>query len=189
MVFGRDGTASGSLIQLPSGQLYYRNPMDPRNSRTLVFKEASATIVKASAAFQYQLVVSRVYEEGEKELQDELDDEEEEQKSFLLDALLKPRRELTAEEEDCFIWFDVCHASGICSWEFVADPSVSNTATLDAFEETLYRCMFERKFHKAHTEVSNGELQAFVKGLKAMTSSGSVDTVCCFTRCMFFLAL
>lgn len=193
MVFGRDGTgAGGSLIQLPSGQLYYRNPMDPRHSRTLVFKEATATIVRASsssqtaqgtASFQYQLIVSRVYEEGERELQDELDEDEEDQKSFLLDVLLKPRRELTTAEDEgdepkpCFIWFDVCHASGICSWEFVADPSVTNTATLDAFEETMYRCMFERKYHKAPSQVSNGELQAFVKGLKAMSSGGTVSSV------------
>ncbi|CAG8731363.1 2547_t:CDS:2, partial [Acaulospora colombiana] len=57
------------------------------------FNTAIASIRKTDLPFHYQLVITRAYQEGEIELmdEDELDENDAEERTFLLDEVLKPR--------------------------------------------------------------------------------------------------
>ena len=169
LVFGKE---EHSLCQLPSGQLFHRNPTDPRNPRQLIYKDASATITPSSTPFNYRLLITRVYEEGEQELNQDLDD----QKSFLLDPILKFRSESVLSDEQNpassrapnLIWFDLDSAGGISTWEFVVDMSRCAYAAFTSFESTLYRCMFERKFGKSVKEAPSEDVESFIIKVKAI---------------------
>lgn len=63
--------ANPELIQIPAGQLYLVRPNSIKGSRECIFKDAVATIRRTGVDFQYQLVVTRAYEEGEEQLLDE----------------------------------------------------------------------------------------------------------------------
>ncbi|EEY16971.1 vacuolar import and degradation protein [Verticillium alfalfae VaMs.102] len=66
LIFG--STSQESLIELPQGQLYLVRPLSPKGYSELIFKDATAQIRRTGQDFQYQLVIQRVYEEGEAEL-------------------------------------------------------------------------------------------------------------------------
>jgi hypothetical protein len=174
IVFGSDasGDERGSLLQLPEGELWYNNPMDYKASRRLIYPRASMTLVRTSSPFNYQLLVTRILEDGEQELLEEESVEEETQRSFLVDAVLKLR--VVGSETDCaFVWFDLDHPSRICSWEFVAEKSKTNSTTLKLFEETLYQCMYERQYAKHRSEENEGEFRAFVDRLVNLANGRS----------------
>lgn len=63
--------ANPELIQIPAGQLYLVRPNSIKGSRECIFKDAVATIRRTGIEFQYQLVITRAYEEGEEQLLDE----------------------------------------------------------------------------------------------------------------------
>jgi len=63
------------LVKLSSGQLFLVRPGDARTPRECIYNDAMATVRKAqSVEHNFQLVVTRVFEEGEEDI---LDDEEE----------------------------------------------------------------------------------------------------------------
>ncbi|WRT68459.1 uncharacterized protein IL334_005435 [Kwoniella shivajii] len=63
--------ANPELIQIPAGQLYLVRPNSIKGSRECIFQDAVATIRRTGVEYQYQLVVTRAYEEGEEQLLDE----------------------------------------------------------------------------------------------------------------------
>lgn len=63
--------ANPELIQIPAGQLYLVRPNSIKGSRECIFKDAVATIRRTGIEHQYQLVVTRAYEEGEEQLLDD----------------------------------------------------------------------------------------------------------------------
>jgi hypothetical protein len=63
--------ANPELIQIPAGQLYLVRPNSIKGSRECIFKDAVATIRRTGVEHQYQLVVTRAYEEGEEQLLDD----------------------------------------------------------------------------------------------------------------------
>ncbi|KAG7149751.1 Vacuolar import and degradation protein 27 like [Verticillium longisporum] len=101
LIFG--STSQESLIELPQGQLYLVRPLSPKGYSELIFKDATAQIRRTGQDFQYQLVIQRVYEEGEAELLAEEEGEdaeidalsaERDEKTFLLDEALHFRVEI-----------------------------------------------------------------------------------------------
>ncbi|KAG9670408.1 hypothetical protein KCU95_g17329, partial [Aureobasidium melanogenum] len=83
-----------SIVELPQGQLYLVRPRSLKGYSELIFKDAAASIRRTGQEYQYQLVVQRVYEEGEAELvgedgtqDDRLDGvaSDKDEKTFLLD--------------------------------------------------------------------------------------------------------
>lgn len=72
-------------------------PQSPKGYSELIFKDAAASIRRTGQEFQYQLVVQRVYEEGEEELAEEEDEQggvealDKDEKVFLLDQALRFR--------------------------------------------------------------------------------------------------
>jgi hypothetical protein len=155
------------MIELPQGQLYIVRPLSPKGYSELIFKDAAARIRRTGQDFQYQLVVQRVYEEGEAELLAEEDEDaeinaltaERDEKTFLLDEAIHFRVESRDSSEKVIAWKDLSGDVGDL-YEFVCDPSVSSMQ-VEAFERIAKQCQYERKYRKQHTTASEADLQQF----------------------------
>ncbi len=158
------------MIDLPQGQLYLVRPLSPKGYSELIFKDASARIRRTAQDFQYQLVVQRVYEEGEAELLADEEGEgaeadadilagERDEKTFLLDEALHFRVENREGIERVLAWRDLSGDAGDV-YEFVCEPSIS-PAQVDEFERIARQCQYERKYRKPHTTASDEDLQQF----------------------------
>ncbi|CRK33034.1 hypothetical protein BN1708_005978 [Verticillium longisporum] len=166
LIFG--STSQESLIELPQGQLYLVRPLSPKGYSELIFKDATAQIRRTGQDFQYQLVIQRVYEEGEAELLAEEEGEdaeidalsaERDEKTFLLDEALHFRVEIREGSEKVIAWRDLSGDTGDV-FEFVCDNSVS-TAQAESFERIAKECQYERKYRKPHTTASNDDFRQF----------------------------
>jgi VID27 N-terminal region/VID27 C-terminal WD40-like domain/VID27 PH-like domain len=162
--FAGDGSKE-SIIDVPEGQLYVVRPLSLKGYSELIYKDAGASIRRTGAEFQYQLVITRVYEEGEQELlEDDVDAELEglnkDEQSFLLDEALKFRVDIRESGEKVFAWRDLSGGSGDL-WEFVCDSSTPKD-TVEAFELIAVRCQYERKYKKSAEKATSEDLEQFV---------------------------
>lgn len=157
------------MIELPQGQLYLVRPLSPKGYSELIFKDASARIRKTAQDFQYQLVVQRVFEEGEAELLAEEEGEDAEidalatdrdEKVFLLDEALHFRvKNRKGTNEKIICWNDLNGDAGDV-FEFVCDPTTSSQL-VEQFELVAKHCQYERKYRKPATTASDTDLQQF----------------------------
>ena len=129
----------------------------------------------ASVEHNFQLVVTRVYEDGDQEL---LEDEDEsaspayssatnylpvdrtadEERVFLIGEELEFRTGQT-EGEPTFVWRDM--EGGVDEFfEFVAIGT--NEPTQAFFETCMYRAMYERKYKTTADHLSDADLQEFI---------------------------
>ncbi|KAI5863763.1 VID27-domain-containing protein [Durotheca rogersii] len=166
LIFG--SSSQESMIELPQGQLYLVRPLSPKGYSELIFKDATARIRRTGQEFQYQLVVQRVYEEGEAELLDDEEGEDEElnslaaekdEKTFLLDEALHFRVENREDSQKVLAWKDLSGDAGDV-YEFVCDPS-TKSAQVETFEHIARQCQYERKYRKPHSTASEADLQQF----------------------------
>ncbi|KAI1099076.1 VID27-domain-containing protein [Jackrogersella minutella] len=165
LLFGSN--SQESMIELPQGQLYLVRPLSPKGYSELIFKDATARIRRTGQDYQYQLVVQRVYEEGEAELADEEGEDEElnalaaerDEKTFLLDEALHFRVESREASQKVLAWKDLCGDVGDV-YEFVCDPSIKSVQ-VEAFERIARQCQYERKYRKPHSTASEADLQQF----------------------------
>ncbi|GKT82521.1 vacuolar import and degradation protein 27 [Colletotrichum tofieldiae] len=167
LIFGSSNQES--LIELPQGQLYLVRPLSPKGYSELIFKDAAARIRRTAQDFQYQLVVQRVYEEGEAELLAEEEGEdaeidalaaaERDEKTFLLDEALHFRIEIREGSEKVLAWRDLSGDTGDV-YEFVCDNVVSS-GQVAQFERIAKECQYERKYRKPHTTASDFDLKQF----------------------------
>ncbi|KAI1812815.1 VID27-domain-containing protein [Poronia punctata] len=166
LLFGSN--SQESIIELPQGQLYLVRPLSPKGYSELIFKDAAARIRRTGQDFQYQLVIQRVYEEGEEELLADEEGEdaeinalaaEKDEKTFLLDEALHFRVESRDGAEKLIAWKDLSGDVGDL-YEFVCDPSVESTQVA-AFERIAKNCQYERKYRKPHTTASEDDLRQF----------------------------
>ncbi|WWC71515.1 uncharacterized protein I206_105473 [Kwoniella pini CBS 10737] len=137
--------ANPELMQIPAGQLYLVRPNSIKGSRECIFPDAVATIRRTGVEYQYQLVVTRAYDEGEEQLLDE-DAETDDERVFLIDHALGFRFGTLDGDSTC-AWRDLSGDDGDL-WEFV-----SSRATNGLFELTLLHCVFERVSHSLSTPV------------------------------------
>lgn len=144
------------LIQIPAGQLYLVRPDSIKGSRECIFKDAVATIRRTSVEYQYQLVITRAYEEGEEQLLEE-DAETDDERVFLLDPGLSFRSG-TLDGDHTFAWRDLSGDPGDM-WEFVCSSKAVPKATSAVFEMTALQCMWERKERRSHEEATEEELE------------------------------
>jgi hypothetical protein len=157
------------MIELPQGQLYLVRPLSPKGYSELIFKDAAARIRKTAQDFQYQIVVQRVFEEGEAELLAEEEGEDAEidalasdrdEKTFLLDEALHFRvKNREGSHEKVLCWKDLSGDAGDV-YEFVCDPSIS-AQQIAQFELVAKQCQYERKYRKPNTTASDQDLQQF----------------------------
>ncbi|KAI3325501.1 VID27-domain-containing protein [Xylariaceae sp. AK1471] len=166
LLFGSN--SQESMIELPQGQLYIVRPLSPKGYSELIFKDAAIRIRRTGQDYQYQLVVQRVYEEGEAELLAEEEGEEAEidalaterdEKTFLLDEAIHFRVESRDTSERVLAWKDLSGDTGDL-YEYVCDPSVQSMQ-VEAFERMAKQCQYERKYRKSHTTASEADLRQF----------------------------
>ncbi|KAK8053408.1 hypothetical protein PG996_012709 [Apiospora saccharicola] len=166
LLFGSN--SQESMIELPQGQLYLVRPLSPKGYSELIFKDATARIRRTGQDFQYQLVVQRVYEEGEAELLADEEGEdaeidglttERDEKTFLLDEALHFRVESRAGSENILAWKDLSGDIGDL-FEFVCDGTVSANQVA-SFDRIAKQCQYERKYRKPHTTASEDDLFQF----------------------------
>ncbi|KAJ2157559.1 Vacuolar import and degradation protein 27 [Coemansia sp. RSA 552] len=147
------GTGSPEMYKLTSGQLYELRE-GAKVNRKCVFKDAELSIRRTNAEFQYQLVVLQVLEEGEDELNDDLDDE----RAFLIGVELK-FSSTTFEGANGFRWRDPIE-TGV-EYEYIADSTV-NKPTREAFALAVAQCAWERKSRRSYTDAAEAEVQAIL---------------------------
>jgi hypothetical protein len=167
LIFGSGGSQE-ALVELPQGQLYLVRPLSPKGYSELIFKDAAARIRRTAQEFHYQLVVQRVYEEGEAELLAEEEGEdaeidalasERDEKTFLLDEALRLRFEIRDGTEKAIAWSDLSGDSGDV-YEFVCDSSVASSLVTQ-FERVARQCQYERKYRKPHSFATEEDLASF----------------------------
>ncbi|RIA94491.1 VID27 cytoplasmic protein [Glomus cerebriforme] len=146
------------LIKISSGDFHLVRPNSLKGTRECIFHEAQATIRRTGTEWQYQIVITRVFDEGEEDLQDE-EEEVEEEKVFLIDESLKFRKG-QFEGRTTFSWRDLSGDPDDL-FEFVCDINTT-THIVDAFEHTVYKCMFERKYQKPQYEATEQDIRNFV---------------------------
>lgn len=166
LIFG--DTSKEQIIQLPQGQLYLVRPLSPKGYSELIFKDAAATIRRTGQEFNYQLVVQRVYEEGEEDLLEDEEGEdadiaalssERDEKVFLLDEALHFRSEIREGGEKVLAWKDLSGDIGDV-YEFVCDVSIA-AAQVKAFEAAAVNCQYERKYRKNASTATPEDLKQF----------------------------
>ncbi|KAL7805809.1 VID27 cytoplasmic domain-containing protein [Trichoderma aethiopicum] len=168
LIFG-SAAQQESLIELPQGQLYLVRPLSPKGYSELIFKDSAIRIRRTNQDYQYQLVVQRVFEEGEAELLADEEGEdaeidalvgERDEKTFLLDEALRFRIEIReGGDETVLAWKDLSGDSGDL-YEFVCDRVVT-PAEVKRFLRTAQECQYERKYRKPHTTASEEDLRQF----------------------------
>ncbi|KAG6255396.1 hypothetical protein E4U24_006859 [Claviceps purpurea] len=166
LIFG--SSVQEALIELPQGQLYLVRPLSPKGYSELIFKDSAIRIRRTNQEFHYQLVVQRVFEEGEAELlaEEEGDDAEidalaaeRDEKTFLLDEALHFRVEGREGGETIFAWNDLSGDNGDL-YEFVCDAQAS-ADQVEAFVQVARQCQYERKYRKPHTTASDEDYEQF----------------------------
>ncbi|KAI0832397.1 VID27 cytoplasmic protein [Trametes gibbosa] len=150
---------AAEVVKISEGQLFLVRSGAVRGGRECIYNDAMATIRRVpSIEHTFQLVITRVYEEGDQEL---LEDEEEtdEERVFLVCEELEFRTGLTADREPTFIWRDL---QGDLDelYEFVA--AGTNEPTRAFFETCMYRAMYERKYRASADNLADAELQEFI---------------------------
>ncbi|RDA89119.1 hypothetical protein CP532_2249 [Ophiocordyceps camponoti-leonardi (nom. inval.)] len=166
LIFG--SSAQESLIDLPQGQLYLVRPLSPKGYSELIFKDAAVRIRRTNQDFHYQLVVQRVFEEGEAELLAEEEGEEAEidaleaerdEKTFLLDEALHLRIDIRESGEKVLAWRDLSGDTGDL-YEFVCDADVPSSL-VERFIKVARECQFERKYRRPHSSAFPDDLRQF----------------------------
>ncbi|WWC93835.1 hypothetical protein V866_000671 [Kwoniella sp. B9012] len=142
--------ANPELMQIPAGQLYLVRPNSIKGSRECIFQDAVATIRRTGVEYQYQLVVTRAYEEGEEQLLDE-DAETDDERVFLIDQALEFR-------------FGTLDGDATCAWR-----------DLSGDEGDLWEFVSSKKYLRSHEEATDAELEAlkFTEKLAALPISST----------------
>ncbi|KAL6309693.1 VID27 cytoplasmic protein [Sparassis latifolia] len=149
---------AAEVVKISEGQLYLVRSGTIRGARECIYNDAMATIRRVpSLEHNFQLVITRVFEDGDQEL---LEDEEEtdEERVFLISEELGFRTGVT-EDGPTFMWRDL---DGDVDefYEFVA--SGTNEPTRAFFETCMYRAMYERKYKINADDIGDVQLQEFI---------------------------
>lgn len=126
-----------------------------------------------SAEHNFQLVITRVYDEGDQELLEDSDESEyladrhisklisspaDEERTFLIGEELEFRTGET-DGEPTFIWRDL-RGDIDEFFEYVAQGT--NRPTKAFFETCMYRAMYERKYKASADSLSDKQLEEFI---------------------------
>lgn len=161
------GEGDGILIKISAGKLFYLDPSHPTETKRLIYNDCQCVIKKTSAQYQYQLLVTRVFADGEEENGgDELAEDFEQ--AFLIDPciLFNVQRNSDSKISTRLSWADSGDDTGICGYQLIVDSSVSD-ATVQLFEDTLFSCMYERVANASHTNAQAQQLASFIEKMKA----------------------
>lgn len=156
-------TEKDDLVTIPSGVFYLkRSPISIKGPSECIFKDAIITLRKTSVPFNYQIVVQRVYEEGEESLDENEDDDsgiDDDERAFLLDASLKLSYSQNSDDQIIIVWKDLEGDKGDY-FEFACDIK-TEPKLFDKFDITARRCQYERKYQKSYQNASDSDLEEF----------------------------
>ncbi|RDX55595.1 VID27 cytoplasmic protein [Lentinus brumalis] len=150
---------AAEVVKISEGQLFLVRSETVRGGRECIYNDAMATIRRVpSVEHNFQLVITRVYEDGDQEL---LEDEEEtdEERSFLICEEMQFRTGTTSDNEPTFVWRDL-QGDEDELYEFVA--AGTNEPTRAFFETCMYRAMYERKYRQSADNTQDSDLQEFM---------------------------
>ncbi|KAF6762262.1 VID27 cytoplasmic protein [Ephemerocybe angulata] len=149
---------AAEVVKISSGQLFLTRAGILRSNRECIYNEAMATIRRIPQMdHNFQLVITRVYEDEDQGLLAE-DDETDEERVFLVGEELDFRPGET-DGEPTFIWRDL-QGDVDELFEFVCPDT--NAPTRAFFETCMYRAMFERKYKRSADMASEAALDEFV---------------------------
>lgn len=125
-----------------------------------------ASIRKTTSQYQAQLVIQRVFEQGEEDLEDNSDEEDdldglenEDERTFLIDEALHIAYSTNDENQIVIIWRDLTGDIGD-HFEFICDAGTKESL-FDRFDLVARKCQYERKFHKSADSALEDDLEAF----------------------------
>ncbi|PIL37131.1 hypothetical protein GSI_00823 [Ganoderma sinense ZZ0214-1] len=150
---------AAEVVKISEGQLFLVRSETVRGGRECIYNDAMATIRRVpSMDHTFQLVITRVYEDGNEEL---IEDEEEtdEERVFLICEELEFRTGTTSDNEPTFAFRDL-QGDVDELYEFVATGT--NAPTRAFFETCMYRAMYERKYRKSADNTQDSDLQEFI---------------------------
>ncbi|KAG9009287.1 hypothetical protein FRB90_008452 [Tulasnella sp. 427] len=113
-----------------------------------------ATVRRTSVEFNYQLVVTRVYEEGEEALLEE-EDETDDERVFLISSELQFHSS-SFDGQPTFIWRDT-EGDEDDHYEFVATGCDEPTRVF--FESSVLRALYERTYQKPADKAKTADLK------------------------------
>ncbi|CAL1700728.1 unnamed protein product [Somion occarium] len=148
---------AAEVVKISEGQLFLVRSGTVRSDRECIYNDAMLTIRRSSVEHNFQLVVTRVFEDGDQELLED-EDETDDERVFLIGEELQFRTGET-EGEPTFIWRDL-EGDVDEFYEFIADGT--NAPTRAFFETCMYRAMYERKYRKSADNTSDTDLQEFI---------------------------
>ncbi|KAI0032040.1 VID27 cytoplasmic protein [Vararia minispora EC-137] len=150
---------AAEVVKISSGQLFLVRPGTIRSSRECIYNDAMATIRRVpSVEHNFQLVITRVYEDGDQELLED-EDETDEERVFLISEELEFRTGETPEGDPAFIWRDL-QGDVDEFYEFAAPGT--NEPTRAFFETCIFRAMYERKYKKSADSTHDADLSEFI---------------------------
>ncbi|KAM6495830.1 VID27 cytoplasmic domain containing protein [Amanita muscaria] len=160
---------AAEVVKISTGQLYLSRPGNIRSSRECIYNDAMATIRRIPAVdHNFQLVITRVFEEGDQELLED-EDETDEERVFLIGEDLEFRTgEL--DGEPTFIWRDL---EGDVDELYEYTATGTNEPTRAFFETCMYRAMYERKYRRNAQTTTDNDLEEFIYRPPAKTKARS----------------
>ncbi|KAL0949495.1 hypothetical protein HGRIS_009549 [Hohenbuehelia grisea] len=149
---------AAEVVKISTGQLHLVRPGNVRSSRECIYNDAMATIRRVPALeHNFQLVITRVYEDGDQELLED-EDETDEERVFLISEELEFRAG-QQDGEPTFIWRDL-DGDVDETYEFVAQGT--NEPTRAFFETCMYRAMYERKYRTNADNLQDADFEEFL---------------------------
>ncbi|KAJ1978042.1 Vacuolar import and degradation protein 27 [Dimargaris verticillata] len=148
------------LLVVPTGRLYLARPRSAKGPRECLYKDAMLTVLRTSSAHQYQLVVTRAFDEGEEALEDESDELDDEKVWLIQPGLKFQRRSPTLPPT--FVWVDPADDPEE-SYEFELPDDSGHmfkvVALAAKLEKTVQECLYEAIHQKPHDRASPNALQ------------------------------
>ncbi|KIM90864.1 hypothetical protein PILCRDRAFT_811354 [Piloderma croceum F 1598] len=163
---------AAEVVKISTGQLYLVRPGNIRTSRECIYNEAMAAIRRVpTMEHHFQLVVTRVYEDGDQELLED-EDETDEERVFLVGEELEFRSS-ERDGDPTLVWRDI-DGDVDEAYEFVA--AGTNEPTRAFFETCIYRAMYERKYKKSAENTQDSDLEEFMWVPPEAKSTGKKST-------------
>lgn len=173
-------TSTDEVASIPSGKLFLtRSKRSPKGEIECLYNDAYAAIKQTTTPFFYQLCITKVYQEGEREFSgnsnysdDEYDEDEDDEIEAnasianakpdskdewvfpITDDLRFSRKDVASDGSSRAItWKDLNGDIGD-KFEFIVGDDVRNS-DFESFMTTIYKCLYEEKYHESSIKIND----------------------------------
>ncbi|KAI5962748.1 VID27 [Candida theae] len=179
------GTAStDEVASIPSGKLFLtRSKQSPKGEIECLYNDAYAAIKQTTTPFFYQLCITKVYQEGERQFghdsnySDDDYDEDEDDEIGANSSIVSPNAKYDSASKDEWVfpitedlryfrkdlasdgssraiaWKDLNGDLGD-KFEFIVGDDVRNS-DFESFMTTIYKCLYEEKYHESSIKIND----------------------------------